>query len=173
MACGRSLPDPKLEFFATPRSVTRALLQNEEFRGLTWEPACGHGAIAELLPGEVLASDFGDYGYGEIGVNFLKTWREVDNIVTNPPFSLKLAFKRHALECARRKVAMLFPIGTLGYELEAGTPLKAVYLFPPKTVKFVNANNGLRLAWHVWEKGFTGDIQIVNVEPVFPNRKAS
>ncbi len=31
----------------------------------------------------------GYVGYGEGGVDFLTTWREVDNIVTNPPFSLK------------------------------------------------------------------------------------
>jgi hypothetical protein len=173
VACGRCPPDPKMEFFATPKSVTRTLLENEAFRGLTWEPACGNGAIAEMLPGEVVASDLGDYGFGESGVDFLKTWREVDNIVTNPPFSLKLAFKRHALECARQKVAMLFPIGTLGYELEAGTPLKAVYLFPPKVVKFVNADNGLRLAWHVWEKNYHGPIRIEKVVPVFPSRSAS
>lgn len=169
VSCGRQPPDPKLEFFSTPKSVTRALLQNESFHGLTWEPACGIGAIAEMLPEEVMASDLGDYGYGESGVDFLKTWRSVDNIVTNAPFTLKVEFKRHALEMAKRKVALLLPIRFLGNELENGTgaSLKTVYLFRNR-VSFVSTT--WRLAWFVWEKGYDGPIRVNRVMPVFPKR---
>lgn len=171
LVCRRPLPDPKLEFFSTPASVVRALLQREKFRGLTWEPACGHGSIAKMIPGEVMASDLADYGYGESGVDFLTTWRDVDNVVTNPPFKLKVEFKRRALECARGKVAMLLPVGTLGYEIDSGSPLKAIYVFRSK-VHFVNAS--WKMAWYVWERGYSGPtIRFEWVEPVFPKRMAS
>ena len=163
---------PKLEFFATPKSITRALLTRETFPGLTWEPACGHGSIAEMIPGEVMASDLADFGYGESGVDFLKTWREVDNVVTNPPFPKKVEWKRHALECARRKVAMLLPLRSLGHEIESGSALKSVYVFL-RRIDFVNAKVNWRMAWYVWEKGYDGDVRIANVEPVFARRMAS
>jgi hypothetical protein len=47
------------------------------------------------------------------GTNFLTTTRDVDNVVTNPPWGLKNEFIRHANECARRKVATLLPLNAL------------------------------------------------------------
>jgi hypothetical protein len=126
-----------------------------------------------MLPGKVMGSDLGDYGYGEGGVDFLTTWRDVDNVVTNPPFSKLVDFKRHALEVACRKVAMLVQIGCLGHEVEAGSPLKDVYVFKPKAIKFMGCNVGWQLAWYIWEQGYYGPIRIERVEPVFPKRKAS
>ena len=52
------------EYFATPPWATKALLAKEVFTGITWESACGDGAISRLLPGEVLSTDLVDYGYG-------------------------------------------------------------------------------------------------------------
>ena len=173
IACGRRPPDPKLEFFATPASAVRALLQREAFQGLTWEPACGIGPMADMIPGQVMKSDLGCYGFGEGGVDFLKTWGDVDNVVTNPPFSKVMDFKRHALEVANRKVAMLAQIGFMGHEIEAGTPLKAVYVFKPKAIKFVGCNIGWQLAWYVWERGYRGTIRVERVEPVFPKKRRS
>jgi hypothetical protein len=125
-----------------------------------------------MLPGEVMASDLGHYGYGESGVNFLTTWRDVDNVVTNPPFSEKVEWKRHALECVKKKVAMLLPLRSLGHEIESGSPLKSVYVFRDR-IRFVNAKLNWRMAWYVWEKGYHGDVRIANVEPVFAKRRAS
>jgi hypothetical protein len=170
IACGRRLPDPKLEFFATPKSVTRALLQREKFEGVTWEPACGHGPIAEMLPGEVLASDLGDYGYGESGVGFLTTLRSCRNVVTNPPFSLKLEFRKHALKVASRKVALLMPSCSLSCEIEANSPLKVIYAFRMRMC-FIGCKSPMMLAWYVWEKGYDGPIRVEKIEPEFPTKR--
>jgi hypothetical protein len=125
-----------------------------------------------MLPGKVMASDLADYGYGESGVNFLKNWRQVDNVVTNPPFSKLVDFKRHALEVASGKVAMLVQIGCLGHEIEAGSPLKSVYAFKPKAIKFMGCNVGWQLAWYVWEQGYYGPIRIERADPVYAKREA-
>ena len=45
--------------------------------------------------------------------DFALATEPVDNIVTNPPFALARQFVDHALELARRKIAMLFPIARL------------------------------------------------------------
>lgn len=37
------------EFYPTPPEATRALLSVESFDGAIWEPACGDGAISEVL----------------------------------------------------------------------------------------------------------------------------
>ena len=42
----RRLPN---EFYPTPPEATRALLSVERFEGSIWEPACGEGAIANVL----------------------------------------------------------------------------------------------------------------------------
>ena len=45
-----------MEFYPTPAWVTRGLLSVEKFRGSVWEPACGSGAISDVVRGRM---DFG------------------------------------------------------------------------------------------------------------------
>ena len=82
-----------------------------------WEPACGQGYMARPLSehfGTVYASDVHPYGYGEV-CDFLSAadlphstnGREVDAIVTNPPFRLAEQFARVAINRAKVLVAML------------------------------------------------------------------
>src|SRR5665213_601373 len=78
------------DFFPTPEWATRALIDNEPFDGTIWEPACGDGTMAEVLKRTgcpVEASDLYDRGYGEARVDFLRSNRIADNIVTNPPYN--------------------------------------------------------------------------------------
>ena len=99
------------DFYATPADVTRALIRAEHdvMPHLIWEPACGTGAITEVLqPGRVVfSSDLNDYGYGgEIGRDFLDPlteppfWSAPFGIVTNPPFKLAQQFIIRAHEIA-------------------------------------------------------------------------
>jgi hypothetical protein len=63
------------DFFPTPEWATHALIDNEEFEGTIWEPACGDGTMAEVLKQTgcpVEASDLYDRGYGESGIDFLR-----------------------------------------------------------------------------------------------------
>ncbi len=88
------------DFFPTPAWATHALIENERFDGTIWECACGDGAMARVLEEagyKVRATDLYGRGYGEAGVDFLKSVRKVDNIVTNPPYNVAEAFVAQGL----------------------------------------------------------------------------
>jgi phage N-6-adenine-methyltransferase len=96
--------------YPTPPWAVDSLLVVEKFDGLTWEPAEGDGRIVRALRDagcEVVGGDLAT------GTDFLETTKEVDNVVTNPPWGLKTAFIEHAKRCARRKVALLLPLSAL------------------------------------------------------------
>jgi hypothetical protein len=65
-------------------------LSVEHFEGTIWEPACGDGAISKVLEAagyDVISTDLIDRGFGQGGVDFLKTTKALGrNIVTNPPY---------------------------------------------------------------------------------------
>lgn len=94
------------DLYETPPDVTRALLRNEATLGpVIWEPACGRGAMVEVLRAagkRVIASDIQNLGCPDAtpGVDFLMERRApegVTAIVTNPPYLMADRFVRHAL----------------------------------------------------------------------------
>lgn len=97
------------EFYPTPPEAARALLSVESFDGDIWEPACGDGAISEVLVGagyDVVSTDLIAYGYGEAGVDFLtQTKARAKHIVTNPPYAPALPTP----SCAMRLSWSLLP----------------------------------------------------------------
>ena len=124
MAGRKKAPD-SADFFPTPPWATRALCEvvlpqlgfgRVDMCGQSvWEPACGEGHMAEVLCeyfGHVVAMDIHDYGYrGTPPVSMgdfltVKTPRQFDWIITNPPFIRSLEFTRRALDLARIGVAM-------------------------------------------------------------------
>src|ERR1700722_11935855 len=159
------------DFWATPDFVTEALLSVESFSGSIWEPACGQGHISEVLRahdlGDVYSSDLIDRGYGETPIDFLDTYRDVENVVTNPPFqcvgNIHLFFAAHALYVARQKVAMLLPMYFVDTPRRrrflARSPLKAIYVFSYRVWAMQDGKTGnpadkFALCWFVWEKGW-------------------
>lgn len=115
-------PADSLDFFPTPPWATRAFCEHvmpqlwgpwpDAFKGEALEPACGEGhmavALAEYFE-QVTASDVHPYGFGEV-VDFLNgyaTYYSANWVISNPPFNLAEAFIQHALNVARRGVAML------------------------------------------------------------------
>lgn len=101
------------DFYPTPWEATEAIIKREGQRihqvtgGRLWEPACGTGDMAEVLNQHdfvVCSTDLIDRGYGQGGVDFLKTPilpHGVRGIVTNPPFNISEGFIRHALTTLR------------------------------------------------------------------------
>ena len=158
------------DYFATPQHVTKALLRREKFTGQIWEPACGQGWMSEVLIEwgyDVVSTDLIKRGYGTGGIDFLKEWRQVPNIITNPPYldGLHIRFLTHALECATDKVALLLPsyifLGTTLAKLCDTTPLKGVYVLGRRAYTVPEGKTKLRkcnmpLTWFVWEKGYRG-----------------
>lgn len=157
------------DFFPTPRGVTQALLQVEQFSKSVWEPCCGDGAMSEVLKDagySVTCTDLIDRGYGEIE-DFLTSDRTVANIITNPPYTKRRAemFVRKALACTTGKVAILLPLtfleGGRRDWLFANSFLKWVYIFADRVSLYKgganNRGNGrVAYAWFVWEHGYDG-----------------
>lgn len=157
------------DFYPTPPNAVHELLKREKFEGLTWECACGDGAISKVLEEyglEVYSSDLIDRGYGDVGIDFLNTYKKVDNIITNPPYKYATEFVQHALTQANKKVAMLLKIqfleGVKRYELFKTTPLKKVYVFSQRLKIYKNGiqqknSTMMCFAWFVWEHGYKGE----------------
>ena len=161
------------DFYSTPPEATKALLDRESFPGLVWEPACGSGAMSEVLEtaGEiesVVSSDICDRGFGMASIDFLsaKSTGAFDHIITNPPYGRAQEFIEKALSSAKHKVAMLLKLNFLEGQKRAQFfkehPPARIYVFS----KRLSFNKGdekskgrglLAYAWYVWEKGFTGD----------------
>ena len=98
------------DFYETPYSITQQLLDRETFEknATTLEPACGNGAILSVLHKNGMFA----WGY-DVETDFLKETRQVDQIITNPPFSLALEFIKQAKEIVRCKFAFLLPLSYL------------------------------------------------------------
>jgi hypothetical protein len=104
----------ELDFYPTPPEATIALMDFLVLHGIVkpefdiWEPACGNGAMSEVLKNyaSVRSSDIRETGYGEGNVDFLSAQYDCSAVITNPPFNLSEQFIRHALTQAN-VVAML------------------------------------------------------------------
>ncbi len=139
-ADGRIAPGrAPLEFYPTPPSATCALLSVEHFDGPIWEPACGKGAISNVLSDagyDVISTDIGNYGFGEPSVDFLsETKPRAKHIVTNPPYGRGLAdrFIRHGLAMTAKtggSMAMLLNLAGLCHPDRHGSYLRR----PPRTI---------------------------------------
>ena len=106
----------KDDFYPTPENATQSLLDKQKFEGNILECACGNGAMSEVMIKngyDVYSSDLINRNYGETGVDFLESDKQVDNIVTNPPFKLATEFTLKGFELARKKVVMLSKISYL------------------------------------------------------------
>jgi hypothetical protein len=162
------------DFYVTPAPVTEALLKVEDFPGTVWECACGDGAMSKVLIDhglKVYSSDLKNRGYGDTGVDFLTTWRKVDNVITNPPYvnNKHHAFAFHALQVAKKKVALLLPlhfIETPGRRrFMRTTPLRTVWIFEYRVFTLRQGFTGqpasrMIFSWFVWEKGYKGKPKI-------------
>ena len=90
------LAEHRDDFYCTPPEAVRALLKAEKFSGTIWEPACGDGAIVNVLRDtghRVYATDLVDRGCpdSESRVDFLMEQAPsfaIGAIVTNPPYAL-------------------------------------------------------------------------------------
>jgi hypothetical protein len=151
------------------------LLSVETFDGPIWEPACGDGAIAQVLADHghaVVGTDLYAYGFGQSGVNFLRERQaRAKHIVTNPPYGRGLAdrFIVQALDLTVQtggKTAMLLDLASLCHP--SHTPLwrerspARIYAvddivcwpkdYPPPHAALLKR----RYCWAVWEHGHEG-----------------
>jgi len=152
------------DFYPTPRWATQALVDHESFEGMIWEPACGNGAMAEVLKESglsVMPTDLYDRGYGTGGVDFLKSNSVYDNIITNPPYSLANDFVIQAINHSRNKVAFLLRLAflegaTRQKNIFQKTPLARVWVFSERVTFYPkdeerSSGGTTAYAWFVWD----------------------
>jgi hypothetical protein len=161
------------DFYPTPSWATRALVENEDFEGEIWEPACGDGAMATMLAeagNPVFASDLYDRGFGEAGVDFLSSNRQADNIVTNPPYNSAEGFVATAQRLARKKFALLLRLAFLEGANRQRTifsvnPPSRVWVFSERITFYpagaIQKGSGTTAyAWFVWDKAHDGPTEL-------------
>lgn len=161
------------DFYPTPQWATEALIDIEEFNGSIWEPACGDGAMSEVLKrtgNRVFSSDLYDRSFGEVGIDFLKTNRRFDNVVTNPPYNSAENFIHHAREVANKKFAFLLRLAFL----EGINRQKTIFSHYPPTRIWVfseritfypkgadrKGSGTTAYAWFVWDNEQIGTTEL-------------
>ncbi len=153
------------DLYQTPPEATRALLRVENLPRHVWEPACGPGAIVNVLREAghaVVATDLRSYGCpdSEGCIDFLMERRApagVEAVITNPPYKLAGEFVQHALTLVPR-VYMLLRLAFLESErrsviLDNGQ-LARVHIFK-RRLPFMHregwtgpqANSAIAFAW--------------------------
>ncbi|MBB4192770.1 hypothetical protein [Rhizobium aethiopicum] len=171
--------DRQHDFYATPPEATRALLAIEDKwlpAGTIWEPACGDGAIAQVLTSAgraVICTDIVDRGFPGTKVMsiFDADWRyRFPAIITNPPFKLAREFVDKALERAPY-VAMLLRLAFLEGGARkpwfASVPLARVHVASRRLPMMhrdgwtgPKAGSAVCHAWFVFDKRHEGRPQV-------------
>lgn len=157
------------DYYPTPEWATHALVASEEFEGDIWEPACGDGAMSRVLETTgcpIISTDLFDRGFGEPGVDFLKTERLVNNVVTNPPYNSAEDFVKAGLRQSRKKVALLLRLAFVEganrqRTIFAETPPTRIWAFSERITFYpagaVQKGSGTTAyAWFVWDKQDVG-----------------
>lgn len=178
---GSSEGRPEGDFYPTKPPTTRALLEVVDFEGSILEPACGNGAMSNVLiekygGDNVISSDLYDRGFGDVGIDFLTLDENVkyDNIITNPPYILALDFLIKAKKIATKKIALLLKFQflegkkRLPYLTDKNFPLSEVYMFTKRQEMTRNGeemkNRGMMtFAWFVWDKSYTGEAPLLKL----------
>jgi hypothetical protein len=153
------------DYFPTPAWATFALLDNENFKGETWECACGDGAMSKVLESackKVSSSDLFDRGYGDHGIDFTASSRQVQNIITNPPYNSAEQFVDAGLKQSKNKFALLLRLAFLEGANRSRTifalhPPARVWVFSERITFYPagaerKGSGTTAYAWYVWDK---------------------
>jgi hypothetical protein len=184
-----------VDCYSTPPEAVHALLAAESFTGVIWEPACGPGAIVDVLRlagHRVVATDLESYGCPDslAGVDFLAQTtppKNAETIITNPPFMLAGEFARHALELVPKVVMLLrlaFLEGVRRGDVLDGGALARVHVFRNRLPMMhragwdgPTARNAMAFAWFVWDRDHRGPTKLTRIShvpaPTAPDQTSS
>lgn len=160
------------DFYATPTEEVFNILQYEEVQGIILEPCCGMGHMVEgilqhNLGNKIIATDLIDYGYGEVGLDYLcdnyPHTEGIGTIIINPPFKLIEEFVNKSLEIATDKV-ILFARNQF---VESQSRFENIFLDnpPSRIYQYVDRvacakggdfdkkmSSNMAFSWFVWDK---------------------
>jgi hypothetical protein len=174
----------KNDFYATPKNATISFLETfhskiGRFSNDILEPSCGDGAISEVLQHynyNVFSTDLIDRGFCSencgLEFDFLSQnyTRKIPNkqfdIITNPPFNILTDYIIKAKSIAHKRVAIFARLqileGVTRYEkLYSDQEFPLAYVFQYVRRIACNGNGLIAFAWFVFEKGYTGNPQIL------------
>jgi len=161
----------KDDFYATPKTTIKALLDIHPIIYPALEPSCGKGAILDELNGGIaigcdINPDFKPNLVGDYLSLFLM--KKYNTIITNPPFKLALEFIEKALgdveDCGQ--VIMLLRINFLESKKRKpfwqANPPSHIYVLSSRPSFTGNGTDSTGYAWFVWTKGRTTKETIMN-----------
>jgi len=162
------------DYYPTPPIAVYSLFHYHTFTGLIWEPAAGKGHISNeinRLGYDCYATDLFDRGNNKIisNIDFLQSElpKNVDNIITNPPYKDGLAesFLEKSLSFNVKNIAFLcrlqFATGVSRYNnVFKKMPPSKVLIFPRRLLCSEETANNLdsrkqfggmlEYAWFIW-----------------------
>ncbi|KKN14445.1 hypothetical protein LCGC14_0995960 [marine sediment metagenome] len=167
---------PKGDFYPTPSEAVYGLLSKEKFPygagNFIWEPACGDGAITNILSARgypTWSTDLYDWGFGTSGIDFLdcdfEEYFHCDHIITNPPFKLANEFAYRGVDFIRKTCGKLCLLLRLQW-LEGQKRGKMFEKIPPQRIWVFSARlprmhqfgytgkkttSTMAFAWFVWD----------------------
>jgi len=141
------------DLYPTPPEWTRVLLRIVDLPGPIWEPAVGHGDMADVLREtghEVTETDI------VTGTDFLKTDMPHPSVVTNPPYRMIDDFVIHGLNQATEVLALLVGWHIFGGARRADAIWKryppSLVAIIPQRMKVFGKPSQFNHAWVVWAK---------------------
>jgi hypothetical protein len=161
------------DFYPTPPSMVKQLLEREQFEGNILEPCAGDGAIGRIIRKtykNVFMYDIMPKSKDVIQRDFLvySDSLKYDNIITNFPYDGHIDFILKGFEVCTKKMALLFPLAYLhGIErfnkIYSELLLKTIYVFVRRpALDQPLDDNGKYLtgmqtyAWYVFDKDYFG-----------------
>jgi hypothetical protein len=168
-----ALADRGDDLYETPACAVEALLRVERLPLRLWEPACGRGAIVDVLRAaghQVIGSDLVNYGdpthFYRRDFLMEKLPAGCECIITNPPYKLAEQFVEHAIDLCPH-VVMLLRLAFLESERRTGIlegrGLARVCLFKRRLPMMhrdgwdgPRASSGIPFAWFVWDRSHSG-----------------
>ena len=176
-----SFADRGPDLYETPPQAVQALLAVEPLPQRIWEPACGRGAIVEVLRAHghtVLATDLYDHGcpFSTSGIDYLTAALPsgIDAVVTNAPFRLANQFVRQALASGVPKVCMLLRLAFLESAgrsdvLDCGRLARVLPFIERLPMMHRDgwtgprASSPMQFAWFVWQRDHRGPATIQRI----------
>lgn len=161
------------DFYETPAWVTQSLLDFLSFPQIIWEPACGNGAMSEVIKkyyDKVMYSDINadKFNYGLL-LDFLKVMRAppaICSIITNPPYRLAEEFINKALNLLQsRRSTMIAMLLRHEYDCAASRrylfenrPFYAKLVLTRRPMWIANSTGSPRhnFSWYIWLIGYKG-----------------
>lgn len=171
----------KNDYYSTDPRATRALLDEECFDRIIWEPTAGRHMIVNELKSagyEVRSTDLVDYGFKEDAqidfLNYNRTWEH--DLIFNPPYKFATEFVIKGLELLQpgKKMAVflrtLFLEGQKRYEkIFKDNPPKTIYVFSKRVVCSTTDDHtepsAVSYSWFLFEKGYKGNPEIKWINP--------